>query len=169
MAAALDHLQGFGGSVSGSGPTTSTLTNAVSAGALLHVEVAAYSQSQTVTGGSVTDGTNTYTLTLDPVVANVDSGGTIALTILSCICTSGLSTSATLSITWSAGGVNPAAVEQGGLSATGIATSSYRDTSNYATWGTSSTWTRPLTTPTSSVPLWAKGASTVADRGRETR
>src|SRR5262245_60695230 len=33
----------------------------------------------------------------------------------------------------------------------------------------SSTWTRPLTTPTSSAPLWAKGASTVADRGRETR
>src|SRR6185312_14111898 len=28
----------------------------------------------------------------------------------------------------------------------------------------SSTWIRPLTTPTSSAPLWAKGASTVADR-----
>src|SRR6266571_2954432 len=33
----------------------------------------------------------------------------------------------------------------------------------------SSTWTRPLTTPTNSVPLWVKGASTVADRGIETR
>src|SRR5262249_40663957 len=32
----------------------------------------------------------------------------------------------------------------------------------------SSTWTRPLTTPTSSTPLWAKGTSTVADRGRGT-
>jgi|SRR5579884_762329 len=129
MAISLDHLQGATDPSTG----TWTLTNAVTAGALLVIGAGSFGGS--VTGGSVSDGTHTYTLTLDATVRNV--GSNIPVSFLYCICTSGLSTGATVTPT---GGAN---IVVAALSATGVASSSFLVASAGADAASSFNWSTP--------------------------
>lgn len=144
MTVTLDQKLGIASPIAAN-PTVSTFTHAVAVGALLHVEVVRYNGNP-VSGGSVTDGVNTYVLTIDPIVADVpDGGGNLNLTFLSCYCTNGLANGATLSIFYTS---STPAVVQLALSLLGCKPTGYYDISNAAAQNGVTTWVTPTITTT---------------------
>lgn len=112
-------------------PTVSTHAHAVAANALLHVEVANYtSTAGAITSMVASDGTHTYTLTIDPTVNNSDPDSiNVFLTTGYAICAGGLAAGWTLTVTFAG---TTAAVEQGGISFNGVDSSTPRRASAVA-------------------------------------